>query len=107
MIFSKKVKGFSEERPNSNFNGNFRHFFGGPRDDLFTGKDIILEVRRKEELNPDKNPLKNSLMMHIDKICTRMAKLCKQKKLNILEEFQNLDPDEKGKGELSNPCRKR
>ena len=86
------VRGFTIEVPKTQYNGNGRHFFGAPREDLFTGKDIILEVKRQDEEDPESNALKKSLKMHLDKISTRLVKLCKQKKINIADEFAKLDP---------------
>lgn len=34
--------------------------------------------------------------MHIDKICARTAKLCKQKKMNLLKKLDALDPEDSG-----------
>jgi hypothetical protein len=89
------VMGFTEEQPRSQYNGNFRHFFGAAREDLFTGQDIVVEVRRIDKENPDRNPLKKSLIMHLDKISAKLIKLCKHKNMNLFAEFQKLDPKKK------------
>jgi hypothetical protein len=73
-----------------------RHFYGTPREDMFTGKDIISEIRAAHEKNDQINPLKKSLLMHIDKICNQILKLMKQRKVNLLERFKKLDKSESG-----------
>lgn len=73
-----------------------RHFFGTPREDLFSGKDIISDIKAADEKDSKLNPLKNSLLQHLDKICGEIHKLCTQKKYNLLENFKQLDPQSSG-----------
>lgn len=91
-----RVLGFTEEKPKNSYNGNIRHFFGTPRDDVFVGKNIINELRRAEEKDSELNPLKTSLIMQLEKMLDSFIKMAKLKKMNLLEEFQALDPKNTG-----------
>lgn len=73
-----------------------RHFYGTPREDMFTGKDILSEIRAADEENNKINPLKKSLLMHLDKICSTTLRLMQQRKVNLLERFKKLDVDNTG-----------
>ena len=39
-----------------------RHFFGTARDDLFSGKDIISDIKTADQKDSKLNPLKNYLL---------------------------------------------
>lgn len=63
---------------------------------MFTGKDILAEIKAADEKNEKINPLKKSLLMHLDKICDEIHKLMKQKKFNLLERFKRVDKNNSG-----------
>lgn len=63
---------------------------------MFTGKDILSEIRAADEENNKINPLKKSLLMHLDKICSTTLRLMQQRKVNLLERFKKLDVDNTG-----------
>lgn len=91
------VEGFTEEQPKSKYHGNLRHYFGVAKADLFSGKDIIAELKAMSERFQKENPLLKSLIMHLKKNMNRLNRLCIGKNIELDKIFESYDPNKTGR----------
>jgi hypothetical protein len=90
------VDGFTEEKPKSKFQSTGRHYFGIAKTDLFSGKDIITELRAMNEKYPKDNPLLKSLLMHIKKNMSKLIRQCNAKLIDFEKVLSAYDPEKTG-----------